>query len=142
MPSTENLRDQSIYPGHPIVLALCIMREFSSLKEAKSPSPKTGHPQALTSAKVPGAGGNVWGALDLLTVAEVLSPEGTWEHGEALWLRMVGPGRGNHENTFAPGKEQAHSVRAEFMAKLVAWTLQAPKGIPPSVPRRSGTRPS
>jgi hypothetical protein len=53
-----------IYPGHPITIAVAIMEDFTSLSLAT----EKGHnaPKALESSSIPGAGGNVYSALDIL----------------------------------------------------------------------------
>ena len=48
----------AVYPGHPITLAWCIVKHFPGLPEALK--------GALTSADIPGAGGNVHSGLDVL----------------------------------------------------------------------------
>jgi hypothetical protein len=57
--------DFPIYPGHPITLAVQIARAFPTFAAARAPS-SHGWPEALSSDKVDGAGGNVYTALQAL----------------------------------------------------------------------------
>lgn len=50
--------DVALYPGHPVVLSFCIASVYVSYTEAKA--------EALNDAKIPGSGGSVCAALELL----------------------------------------------------------------------------
>lgn len=66
------LGESAVYPGHPVTVALCIIRHFPSLAAAtnRGPADVWGHapPNALSDSTIPGAGGNVYLALDLIQV--------------------------------------------------------------------------
>lgn len=119
----ESLRLEAVYPGHPVVVALCIMRAFPSLDEALAKSTHSDSPRALTSDAVPGAGSNVWGALDLLREIQNQgwSPDQAFDRARERWIRDTGPGTGNHENMHGPGQEQAEAWREAFIEKLSTW---------------------
>jgi hypothetical protein len=53
-----------VYPGHAVTLALFIVHAFDTLETAEAKGKK--YPGALESHLIPSAGGNVYGALDLL----------------------------------------------------------------------------
>jgi hypothetical protein len=53
-----------VYPGHAVTLALFIVHAFDTLEAAETKG--RDYPAALESHLIPGAGGNVYGALDLL----------------------------------------------------------------------------
>lgn len=56
-----------VYPGHPITLAVSIIRAFpGDVTEAWKIREGKDFPNALISSEVSGAGGNVYRALDLV----------------------------------------------------------------------------
>lgn len=75
--------DIPYYPGHPITLAVQIARAFPTFAAARATSPH-GWPEALSSDKVDGAGGNVYTALmvlDKLRKGENLDAVLAWADG-------------------------------------------------------------
>ena len=58
--------DGSVYPGHPITVAYLITRCFPNYEAAFAKSENSDYSNALSSSKIPGAGGNVRAAMELL----------------------------------------------------------------------------
>jgi hypothetical protein len=56
--------DYYVYPGQPLVIACYILEKYSSLDEANKLGDR--YPNALEDSDIPGAGGNIYGAIDLL----------------------------------------------------------------------------
>lgn len=61
----RHLGESFIYPGHPVVLALCVVWAHKTYEEAFAPT-EYAWPFALGNSDVPGAGGCVYSAMDLL----------------------------------------------------------------------------
>lgn len=60
------MREQTIFPGHPLVIATIIMKHYPNLDEAFAKKEDHSFPNALEDQNIPGAGGNVYSALDAL----------------------------------------------------------------------------
>lgn len=110
----------SIYPGHPLTLALYAMYGFESAKKALAPT-EHGFCELVGSSKVPGAGGNAYAAADLLRKLHSgeLALKDALDWADERWGRQVlGTA---HEKDYDPGKEQAHSLFAEFLSVADKW---------------------
>lgn len=57
----------SVYPGHPVTVAYLITQIFPTYEEAFDTPEGVTYGGAIGSCKIPGAGGNVYEALDLLS---------------------------------------------------------------------------
>lgn len=62
----EHLRVASVYPGHPITVAYLITQTYPDFDSAFFRGEKDGYEAALADWTIPGAGGNVSAALELL----------------------------------------------------------------------------
>jgi len=56
---------KAVFPGHPIVIAVAIMKHYPSLEDAFVRTERN-CPMALEDENIPGGGGNVYSALDAL----------------------------------------------------------------------------
>lgn len=123
------ISEGAVYPGHPVTLALLIMHRYPSLSEAKAPTPSSGFRSALADINIPGAGGEVSGALTLLEKigAGELNTEDAIEWGKASWAR-------NAENCYAdrvvPGQQQADRLSQQFAEKVAGWDFLSGKAGP------------
>lgn len=113
----SHLREHSVYPGHPITVALEIMLAYErDLDKAFAPSiGKDGTPDgwcdAVGNSVISGAGGNVYLGVDLLrhikdgdmTLSEAI------EWGMKTWERQTKIG-GDHRDQFEKGQEQAERM--------------------------------
>lgn len=57
---------RGVYPGHPLTISAFIVHYFSSLEEANEKDKNHNFPKALGSQSIPGAGGCVYQALEML----------------------------------------------------------------------------
>lgn len=110
--------ERAIYPGHPIVIGVHIMRAFPSLEAAN----KRGKMfrAALCSTQVPGAGGNVHSALRCLRVATDGDIDAAVRMAAQVWAncdnqRAKNPGR------WSEGVEQAARYEQEFREMVSKW---------------------
>jgi hypothetical protein len=121
-----------VYPGHPLMIALEVMRHFPSAADAFD-SPDLGSRAVLGSTAISGAGDMVHLACDLLLrYRETRNSAEAVAFAYSRWERVVGPLTGNNEKAFVPGMERARQLEAEFVAALEQWNW-APRGdAPPS----------
>lgn len=126
-------RMDAVYPGHPITVALCIIRQFASLEEAHGRDPLTGFTRASTSGAIPGAGGNVALGLDVL---DMLKKGESWENvvkfADEAWAGCDSQAEGG-PSFFQPrdpqrfidrwrqGQEQADTLKETFRAEVESW---------------------
>jgi hypothetical protein len=113
-----------IYPGHPVCIAYLIMLNFPSLEAAKYRPPSNDphnqkSPRALVHENIPGGGGNVFGALDVLKRAREASPEVAFEFGAGWWMRHASGT--NYPDRREPGQAQADNIKAAFLEKAAEW---------------------
>jgi len=135
-----------IYPGHPIVIALHIMKAFKSAKAAllNAEDPVCGRDQfpCLSSSLVPGGGNAVFEAAKMLKDmwTGYLSIHGVRHQAGMAWnsLNGAGPGSG-HEANFERGKEQADECWDAFNEAVGMWDWGwEPKPEYKSIEYRSG----
>ena len=121
------LDEPAVYPGHPITLACLIANLYPSLDAAEVvPTDQARvhrYPAALEDHRIPGAGGNVWDALELLrrlrsghSVETVIAwADETWAYcdGQATTERLRG--------RWDQGQRQADHLKGN-MPGLAAWT--------------------
>lgn len=107
-----------VYPGHPLVLSLIIMRAFKGYASANAPT-EHGWCQALADARIPGAGDHVGAAMRVLAIGD---QGGTIDQmvdsANDYWLR--GNAGGHHANVEA-GRLQAKALEPVFRAEAGAW---------------------
>lgn len=113
----ELLGEAAVYPGHPVTIAYCIVRNFDSLKVA-SDKGKT-FPGALESNDIPGAGGCVYSALDFLRkLASGMGYQEAVDRADATWgrtdnMRGAAEGTDEHER-FTKGQAQADRLKDQL----------------------------
>ena len=115
----------TVYPGHPTSLALLIMLAFDSFTEAATCHPEHPFPAALGSQTIPGAGGNVYNALEMLAHGRKHGVEMALEWGDACWRRCVGPD--NFGDRYEPGQAQADAVKDRFRELAAVWLQKEPQ---------------
>ena len=113
--------DYPVYPGHPLTLAYEIIQVFPN-PEAALKTVQSGNlncPEAVADSRITGAGGEVYGACELLERARKGEP------GEKLieWAdwRWTSSQAGGHVDRVEPGLAQAEKLKALFPGKLAAW---------------------
>lgn len=126
-------RDQYVYPGHPMVIAVIIMDVYARFHDANTPT-EHNWCHALGNSKIPGAGGNVAATMDLLRFVEnkALDVDGAVQWAKDYWKRCVGPGTGNHERQFKSGVDGAAAIEATFRTRLSEWDFEPRKPATPS----------
>ena len=100
--------------SHPAVLALVIMGKYPTIAAAKAPTPGSTYAAALTDQDVPGTGGSVWMALDLIDAAQVVGVE----QALALIEKRLGAAESPGEKA---GFEQGLRFRERFKARFQEW---------------------
>ncbi len=122
----------AVYPGHPLTIALCVVRTFKTLAEATEVDPESPSRflRALTDGAIPGAGGCVHLGLDVLRRLE--SGE-SWETVEAwadrAWAECddQAKGGGSVENKaryierWKKGQAQADVFKSALRAESAVW---------------------
>lgn len=113
----SHFREHSVYPGHPITLALEIMLAYDrDLDKALAPciNQRTGESlgfcDAVGNSEISGAGGNAYTAADLVRRLKDKKPIGeTIAWGMKQWENQTKIG-GNHRKEFEAGQEQAERM--------------------------------
>lgn len=111
----ETLGEFSVYPGHPVTVGLVIMARFKNFDEANDKS-KSGPPAALVSYDVPGGGGEVYQAMDLLYKIKKGAPvEAAIKEVHDDWQA------GGHRARIEEGKAQAERFMPRYIEKVKEW---------------------
>lgn len=114
-----------VLPGHPICIAYVIMHRYGSLEEARNrptsenPQAEPKPPAALSDSEIPGAGGTVWAALDLLGYVSSVSLDAAIKYGNDYWRDSET--REGNEKTLAAGQAQADEVLPVFREMAARW---------------------
>lgn len=98
---------EAIYPGHPITIAYVITQRYKSFVEATTIG--STFPAALEDDKVPGGGGRVYCALDLLRKRQ----EG--EDWDSLFQWADHVWDSERFSKHAEGLEQAHALKEKLI---------------------------
>lgn len=122
-----DLRDNFVYPGHPLVIAVAIMETYDSLDAANE---RTEHadgfscPEALSDSRIPGAGGCVYSALDLLNHIRIghRDIEGFIEAADELWGDIDGNVR-NYPQKYQAGLDNAALHKDRFRELAATWNF-------------------
>lgn len=109
-----------VYPGHPVCFAYIIMHKYDCLAEALTKPEGREYNNALRDENLPGAGGNVWAALDVLKHAELTSPEAAFEVGSDYWRRCASGA--NYGKNQAAGQAQADAIKDAFLTLAAKWS--------------------
>jgi len=134
----EVLREFATYPGHPITLALVIVRTHESFAEANRKERDFVWPHAVGCNAVPGAGGNVHAAMNLLARwARNEAPlDKLFELADNMWERCDGQKDGGGSfakneterekfmKRWREGQDQADRFKGPLVEALKEW----PKG--------------
>ncbi|MBV7542216.1 hypothetical protein [Acidovorax sp. sic0104] len=110
--------DWPVYPGHPLVLAVAIMRLYATFADANAPT-VYGWSAALGDSRIPGAGDHVRAAVRTLELGARGADLGTmieqatryWEDGQA----------GGHTKNVPAGTAQAAKIECQFRAIAGRW---------------------
>ncbi len=112
-----NLDDRAVYPGHPVTVALSIVTAFPSWLHA------TANNAALSSSLVPGAGGNVHLAMDLLLDLGTGGDfNDVFARADAVWAACDDI-KAQRPEVWAQGQEQADGVKKALLEALSFWSF-------------------
>lgn len=121
--SLNALRQEFVYPGHPLVLACFIMDSFADFAAASEHQVTQDNPHGFSAAsrdaRIPGAGCHVGAALDVLRIgskggsADEMVKFATeyWDRGRA----------GGHVNNVQAGQIQAKGIESHFRSLAASW---------------------
>ena len=105
------------YPGHPITLAWCIINRFPDLSKALE--------GALQSSDIPGAGGNVHRALDVLKQLHSGMPFDTVvKLADQYWDECDGQMR-DKPLRWGLGQDEANQIKPLLQEKVFSWLAQS-----------------
>ena len=128
-----------VYPGHPITLAYLITFEYASLEAATLKG--AAYPLALENSRIPGAGGNVYNAIDLLRRVRqgvpiedaLLWADQAWGYCDAQARGGNDPddpkfGRDHYIARWKKGQEQADKYKERLRERLAGegWGAVSP----------------
>lgn len=116
--------DPFVYPGHAVTVALFIIHAFDSFEDATRTEARNFFPNALGSHLIPGAGGNVYGALALLRHLREGMPWGkAIEIADRNWKDCDG-----HFGTlrWRSGQEQADRLKPHLNERVWTWLKKGP----------------
>ena len=120
----------TIYPGHPVVMALLITHLFDDLASAATPT-EHGWSAAVGSSDIPGGGGEVASGLNLLikVAAGECSLDEAIAWGDERWALSKA---GGHADRVEPGQCQAELAKPLLRTRLQTWPMSLPKTQEPS----------
>lgn len=119
-----------VHPGHPLVIAICIMQKYESLEAASSPSQGRSvgedgkaeimdYPIALGDSDIPGCGSSVCSALDLLSMA---SADIAIKFASICW---EGECSGAYQKYYNKGTEASKELEPLFRELWARWKNNA-----------------
>ena len=125
MPLDNEIRlvngETAIYPGHCVTLAYLVMQAYPSLEAATFRKHGATCPDALSNGNIPGAGGPVYSALDVLKHAFTHGVESAFAYGDKVWEGETANG---YKDRREPGQTQADSIKSHFRELFQAWHQQ------------------
>lgn len=134
----ELLGEWAVYPGHPITIAYCIVRNYPSLAEALAVPEGRIYASALGDNDIPGAGGNVRAALDVLRqAAKDEALDTVFALADDMWgrcdgMKNGGPhpsdprfGRDHYLKCYKEGQDQADRFKKPLAELLATWDLKS-----------------
>lgn len=111
------LGEWPVYPGHPVTTGYIIMRKYPCLSAATEKG--TTYPKALEDCDIPGAGGNVYSALDFLSAIKNGMPV---ETAIERWSKQWVEGRaGGLVDKVEPGVKEAEAVGRWLRLEIEDW---------------------
>lgn len=121
----QQLRFNYVYPGHPIIVAICIMHAFKNASEALEPShPDRSWPKAVSSMEVPGGGDCAGAGADVIRMLrDGKSTDEAIEFANDYWLRCVNPDGSNHPDKWESGQKEANDHIDLFKQMTEEWDL-------------------
>ena len=112
----------TVYPGHALTLAYLVMLHYPSYEAAAVRRDDASCPDALSNSEIPGAGGCVYSALDLLKHGFTLGVEEALEFGDRRW---EGETETAYKDRRQPGQAQADAIKDKFRERFARWPREA-----------------
>lgn len=112
------MKHKAVYPGHPIKIAHIITEVFDSFEAATKKG--TCYSAAMESNDVPGAGGNVASALEILgyLVKQTAPVDKAIQRGDDIWKAECSTA---YRDRYEEGQKQADEVKPMLIEKLKTW---------------------
>lgn len=108
------MKHKCTYPGHPIVVAVCIMETYKSLHEATNCDDSTnGSPDFITNNDIPGAGGHVYCAMSVILNKD---EQRAIELANTCWRTC-----GYRSETLQAGAQEAMQLLSRFKELKKKW---------------------
>lgn len=117
--------EELVFPGHPLVLAVFVMKYFPSFEMAVDPKGAQQYLAALVSP-IPGAGGQIHEALQFLEYIKkgVLTSDEVVIAANKAWAACDGI-KVKNPKKFKAGQDQANKLEPEFLELVRTW-ISAP----------------
>jgi hypothetical protein len=109
------------YPGHPAVIAACIIEKYASFEEATAKN-SGGDPNSLGDDDIPGGGGAGYAALDFLKHVKLKGFESAFVWAQSYWSGLCFSIKSKEEKT-KKGFAQAEKVKPFLEERLKTWPL-------------------
>ena len=114
----ELLGESIVYPGHPLVIAFLIVSRYPNLESALKKGKESS--SALENSYIPGAGGNVYIALDFLRQCFQIGFPRAYERACGSWANC------DNQKVLDPerhrlGVEQADRILTRLIQALATW---------------------
>jgi hypothetical protein len=103
-----------VYPGHALTIAVAIMEKYPSLEEARKKG--RNYPQALEDNDIPGAGGPVYCALDVLAIGD---DDKAIEQANYFWQGECGE---SYASRYDEGMQEAKALESRFRELRKNWS--------------------
>jgi hypothetical protein len=114
------LGEHAVYPGHPVTLALCIVNNFPNWEAAIVK--KNDIEAAVGCIEIPGAGGNVYAALDILSQLRKGMPfDKAMERADYVW-GQCDDHKAMNKPRYVTGQEQADRFKDKLKEHAAWWT--------------------
>ena len=113
-----------VYPGHPVVIALHVMRVFPSAKAALRDDNGIDDKSLINNGSIPGGGNAVYQTAKMLRDMWTghLTVGGAKNHAFRVWNSLDGAGpNSGYEKSFDEGQAQANLLWKQFEEAMAAW---------------------
>ena len=122
----EYLGEASVYPGHAVVLACMIMDRYPDLASAQRRCVGATYPNALGDQFIPGAGGAVYAALDVLELAVTQQNlPAAYARAEYCWNCWEQESAEHNKVNAERGRAQYEKLKEHFARRVKEWGTAA-----------------
>ena len=117
--------EPAVYPGHAITIAYFITFHYQSFSSAVEKKTNESCAQCLGDNRIPGAGGCVYSALDMLSyiMNGTLSIDEAFEFADKAWAYVDDQkSSANRHARWLKGQEQADKIKPKLRERLLTWS--------------------